>query len=502
MIGNSKQKPLTLTTQPDDKVSLYNGSADDGDQNYIAILIQHVDTSATLEIYAVKTWRRQVSVNGLYVEPYCPQTCAAWNGIAHRAAFTFQNSQNRTQRLLLIALDTGVVQSFDLDGLAEKHNMMQSFASEIPLEMKWSPNGQYLTYVAKINQKDASGTLSLFNMNGQFQLSIEPQTCQAYGGEGYVYPVVIWSKDSQQIFYNHYSDTDKKDYYSCSSTPSLWLSYNVLTKQIKQLAQLDRFSIVLPDRFNPAGTRALIQWIDEKGTHRGIIDVRTGQKTSLIDGSDDGYVHWTDRGFTWIEDFAKDGLKIIWMANETAPRHEVAFPGEGVDFGYSGLHPGRQLPPELIWNRQALVMYLISGSEEDDTVMFSTWLINLKTAKARRLAHERYRTTIINSPDNTMLALLPNWGFINIEDGLPDAYMVLVSWNEAIADIRLPVTPAPYLATWSPNSAMLAYTQNGGDFLSIINRQGKLLRQYPIENLASAFYMEWTAACLPGESLD
>lgn len=201
-------------------------------------------------------------------------------------------------------------------------------------------------------------------------------------------------------------------------------------------------------------------------------------------------VHWKDRGFTWIEDYVNREYRITWMANETAKRHSVTFPGEYADYGEPGL--GNYVrTAEVIWNNQAIIVYTAAYNGD---YRFSTWMIETKSEKVRRLSQASYRMWSIMSPDKKSFALLPDHRYINSPT---ESLIKIIEQNKPDIDIK--TKSVPLSAVWSPDNSMLAYLEEGSTLLYIVDRTGKQLRQYIAQEMYAIPSLEWIAKCLPSE---
>ncbi len=345
--NSQAHKRLDLSTQPGEKPILYIPFYP-WDPNYTAILTQHSDSTATLGIYTLPDLLQKLSIAGLHTISACDPrtTCITWDIEAHRAAFIFAASPTNTFQLLMIALNTGTTRMIDLATVAAGNNKLTAMATTLPTVANWSPNGRYMTYV--FLPQHGYPILNLFGMDGSQTLVIDDNIAHEVSSEGSTFSTVTWAADSQSFYFMHYGGETYNS--ACPDSCHLyWLAYRLPNHQVQFLTQL--YDGTGEISFNAARTRALIGWTDDKGDHTGVIDLNTGVKTSLIDKLPNYiFTHWTDRGFTWLEDISGPDEHLIWMNPENVNRHEIIFPGQTLDFGYAGLQGGgRQIPPVFVW---------------------------------------------------------------------------------------------------------------------------------------------------------
>ncbi len=447
---------------------------------YISVFISHPSSrTTTFEVWSLKSLKRLVSIAD--IKPPC-EKCISWHVDRQRVAITTRIPSEDISSLWLIALDTGLVRKFDLTAIEKKY---EQFSSEL-IEMAWSPDGRHLAWVSPA--VDGFYGFSLFSLDGTYHAVIDNRGKERWGAEGYVYPPVVWAGDSRRFFFLRYLPPPDKD---CTQECNAFqMVYLLESRQAKQFAQFplghSRISL------NAAGTRALMTWQDEKGNHISVFDTQTGDKLWLADtynGNGAPWVHWQDRGLTWIEDHVNKDYRITWMASETAKRHSVTFPGEYVDYGEPGLGNYARTA-DVIWNNQTIITYTASYSNNS---LFSAWMIDTKSENVRRLAQENYRLRLMMSPDKTAFILLPD--YIG-SDWLSESLIKIVVRGKP--DVELRLKPASNNAIWSPDSSMLVYTQLDGQFLHIVDRTGRELYQYKTQG-RDFFGMEWIAKCLPGE---
>jgi hypothetical protein len=484
VIGGTRKGVISLRTQPGDiveRVQLLPESS----PLYISVMIQHGNSSLRFEVYSFASLRRLASVDDLL--SLCP-ACIAWNIDKRRVAITGNTVSDAVLRLWLFALDTGVTREFDLYALGLSPIAARDYNPNGPL---WSPDGRYIAYVSETTEKFQA--ISLFGMDGSTYPQIDSLARETYGGEGYIYPVVTWAGDSKRFFYIRFlsaPDAPCTKQWNCNAFLTV---YTLDKRQSVQFAQLavSRYDFLL----NKAGTRVMLPWTNGTVNQIGVVDVLTGEKTGLtrtFAGVGAPTIHWQDRGFTWIEDGTEEGYRIIWMGNETAPRKSVTFPGE-IQYWGEPIYGETPSYPGPIWNNSAMVVRTQTGNEVNS---YSIWLVDLKTAEKRLLARERFRVRADLSPDQQTIILLPDH-YGGTQDG--EGILKLIPRDKSKPEVELRMNPAPHEVAWSPDSRYLAYT-HFTDELTIINTQGKQLRQYEFTYNVAAF--EWVKTCLPGEPLN
>lgn len=308
--------------------------------------------------------------------------CGKWspNGqyIAYVLAPTIYESSPK--RLFILRLDTQTQVSFDVPSI-----------SQWTPELLWSSDSQYLSLAEEMYR------VGVYGVDG----SAVREVAQLPVVQGYGWlssdPIIKWAKDGSAIFYTHISND--------TSNGNRQESYHTFAYYVKEnrylplsVAKSTQSHLLL----HPTKSYALVHWGENGKTYIGIVDVKNGRKTTLME---DLRPYSWDWG--WIGDTAWVRLELpnrflIAPIDATSPAiHTIEIAGETF----------RVNPYWGVGGPGGPYLHLDFASPDKRWVLLHTenkpvnhlWLVELATGKYRQIA-ENYRDAMF-SPDSRTIAV-------------------------------------------------------------------------------------------------